>query len=193
MTNPETVSERMAATFAALTLADLPDHAREVGINDLLDMAGLCIAARKTEYIAKIIAGWDISSATMPAMAEAGGMMAESNLMADRDEDFNTRYASYRGWQMAIQRVKPIERATAAIDFAAMVRDAGLATTAEVVDHMLMRLLRVPVGEAERQMLIAFLDGELGTSDIARAESYLEDGLRLLVHLIMSQPEYQLG
>ena len=142
---------------------------------------------------AKIIAGWDISSATMPAMAEAGGMMAESNLMADRDEDFNTRYASYRGWQMAIQRVKPIERATAAIDFAAMVRDAGLATTAEVVDHMLMRLLRVPVGEAERQMLIAFLDGELGTSDIARAESYLEDGLRLLVHLIMSQPEYQLG
>jgi hypothetical protein len=42
-------------------------------------------------------------------------------------------------------------------------------------------------------MLIDFLDRELGTSDIALADSYLEDPLRLLVHLIMSQPEYQLG
>jgi len=42
-------------------------------------------------------------------------------------------------------------------------------------------------------MLVSFLDQELGTSDIVRAESYLEDGLRMLVHLIMSQPEYQLG
>ena len=31
---------------------------------------------------------------------EQGGM-SMSNMMADRDEDFNTRYASYRGWQMA--------------------------------------------------------------------------------------------
>ena len=37
-------------------------------------------------------------------------------------------------------------------------------------------------------MLIDFLDRELGTSDITRADSYLEDPLRLLVHLIMSQP-----
>jgi hypothetical protein len=53
--------------------------------------------------------------------------------------------------------------------------------------------MSVPIGKSERQMLIDFLDGELGTSDIARADSYLEDPLRLLVHLIMSQPEYQLG
>jgi len=79
------------------------------------------------------------------------------------------------------------------LDLAGMVREAGLSTTTEVVDHMLARLLRVPLGTAERDMLIAFLDGELGTSDIARADSYLEDGLRMLVHLIMSQPEYQLG
>ena len=30
-------------------------------------------------------------------------------------------------------------------------------------------------------------------SNIKDAESYLEDSLRLVVHLIMSQPEYQLG
>ncbi|MDP6951784.1 MAG: DUF1800 domain-containing protein [Alphaproteobacteria bacterium] len=141
----------------------------------------------------RTIAGADITSATMPPVADAGGMMAESNMMADRDEDFNTRYASYRGWQMAIERVKPIPRTAAVLDLAGMVRDEGLTTTTEVVDHMLVRLLRVPLGAAERDMLIAFLDGELGTSDIARADRYLEDGLRMLVHLIMSQPEYQLG
>ena len=44
-----------------------------------------------------------------------------------------------------------------------------------------------------RQKLVAFLDHELGTSDIARAQTYLEEPLRLVLHLIMSQPEYQLG
>jgi len=37
-------------------------------------------------------------------------------MAADRDEDFNTRYGSFRGWQMAIERVKPIPRDTAQID-----------------------------------------------------------------------------
>jgi predicted nucleic acid-binding protein len=81
----------------------------------------------------------------------------------------------------------------AAIDLAAMVRAEGLATTAQVVDYLLLRFMSVPLGGAERQMLIDFLDQQLGTSDIARADSYLEDPLRTLVHLIMSQPENQLG
>jgi hypothetical protein len=42
-------------------------------------------------------------------------------------------------------------------------------------------------------MLIDFLDQQLGTSDVVRADSYLEEPLRMLTHLIMSQPEYQLG
>jgi hypothetical protein len=119
--------------------------------------------------------------------------MAESNMLADRDEDFNTRYGSYRGWQMAIERVKPIPRTTLQVDLAAMVRAAGLTTTEQVVDHLLARLMSVPIGAAERRMLVDFLDRELGTSDVERAASYLEDPLRALVHLIMSQPEYQLG
>jgi hypothetical protein len=41
--------------------------------------------------------------------------------------------------------------------------------------------------------LIGFLDNELGTSDIGRAGTYMEEPLRLLVHLIMSTPEYQLA
>jgi hypothetical protein len=41
--------------------------------------------------------------------------------------------------------------------------------------------------------MIAFLNKELGTMDIAAAQTYLEDPLRLVLHLIMSQPEFQLG
>jgi hypothetical protein len=142
----------------------------------------------------RIRQGADITSATMPdGGGNGGGMTAESNMLADRDEDFNTRYGSYRGWQMAIAKVKPIPRAAAEIDLAAMVRAEGLATTAQVVDYFWLRFLSVPIGSAQRQMLIEFLDRELGTSDVALADSYLEDPLRMLVHLIMSEPEYQLG
>ena len=62
----------------------------------------------------KIAQGLDISTATKPEGKEGGGgMMAVSNIMADRDEDFNTRYASYRGWQMATEKVKPIPESSA--------------------------------------------------------------------------------
>jgi hypothetical protein len=33
----------------------------------------------------------------------------------------------------------------------------------------------------------------LGTADISVAQTYMEEPLRLLLHLIMSQPEYQLS
>jgi hypothetical protein len=133
--------------------------------------------------------GADITTATSKA---EGGAVAESNMAADRDEDFNTRYASYRGWQMAIQKVKPIPRATAQIDLSAMVRANGLANTTQVVDYFLGRFMRVQPAAEARTRLIGFLDADLGTSDIARAESYMEDSLRMLLHLIMSLPEYQL-
>ncbi len=74
-----------------------------------------------------------------------------------------------------------------------MVLAEGFETTAQVTDYFLGRLLRVPVDAGHRLKLIAFLDRELGTSRIAEAESYLEEPLRMLVHLIMSAPEYQLG
>ena len=136
--------------------------------------------------------GADITAATMP-VSDAGGTMAESNMMADRDEDFNTRFGSYRGWQMAIQKVKPIPRIAAQVDLAGMVRAEGLETTAQAVDYLLMRFMRAPIGAAERAMLIDFLGAELGTSSLAEADSYLDEPLRLVLHLVMSQPEYQLG
>ncbi|MCZ6852364.1 MAG: DUF1800 domain-containing protein, partial [Gammaproteobacteria bacterium] len=78
--------------------------------------------------------GMDISSATKPAgVSTSSDMMAASNLLADRDEAFNTRYGSYRGWQMAIERVKPISRHTARLDLTHQVLQAELKTPHEVV------------------------------------------------------------
>src|SRR5262249_33910100 len=78
--------------------------------------------------------GYDISTATKDETKD-GEMVAESNKNADRDEDFNTRYGSFRGWQMAIDRVKAIPRDTARVNLAKMVTDAKLANTTQVVDY----------------------------------------------------------
>ena len=140
----------------------------------------------------KIRAGLDISTATMPERGSEGGL-AEANMLADRDEDFNTRYGSFRGWQMAIERVKPIPRQAADVNFTRMIVDANLKNTTEVVDYFIRRFMRVPPVEQRRQALIAFLNMQLGTSDISVARTYMEDPLRLFVHLLMSEPEYQLS
>ena len=139
----------------------------------------------------RIREGMDISAATKDDAKS--GVVAESNMAADRDEDFNTRYGSFRGWQMAIERVKPIPRDIAQVNLAQMVRGQDLKNTTQVIDYMIRRFMRVPPSDGTRLKLVAFLDKELGTTDISVAQSYLEDPLRLVLHLIMSQPEYQLG
>lgn len=138
----------------------------------------------------RIRQGLDISSATKD---DTKSDMAESNKIADRDEDFNTRYGSFRGWQMAIERVKAIPRDTAPVNLSRMVLDAKLQNTTQVVDFLIRRFMRVPPSDGRRQELVSFLNKELGTADISVARTYLEDPLRLVLHLIMSQPEYQLG
>ena len=140
----------------------------------------------------KIRAGMDISTATIPERGSEGGL-AESNMLADRDEDFNTRYGSFRGWQMAIEKVKPIPRQTAHLDLTRMVVDAGLKNTTQVVDYFIQRFMRVPPAEEKRQVLISFLNTQLSMTDVSVATTYMEDSLRLLLHLLMSEPEYQLS
>jgi hypothetical protein len=139
----------------------------------------------------RIRQGMDITSATMDDAKT--GVRAESNQNADRDEEFNTRYGSFRGSQLAIERVKPIPRDTAQIRLAQMVASAKLKNTTEVVDYMIHRFMRVPPSDGTRRKLVSFLDKELGTADISAAQTYMEEPLRLLLHLIMSQPEYQLS
>jgi hypothetical protein len=140
----------------------------------------------------KIRAGKDISTATLPERGSEGGL-AESNMAADRDEDFNTRYGSFRGWQMALERVKPIPRPTAQVNLTRLVTNAGVKNTTDVVDYFIRRFMRVPPADEKRQTLIAFLNKELSTSDVGVAKTYMEDSLRLTLHLLLSEPEYQLS
>ena len=73
-----------------------------------------------------------------------------------------------------------------------IVLDSGSTTTSEAVDALLERFLRIPVSDDTRGALVALLEAELGTTDLARAQTYMEDPLRMVTHLIMSTPEYQI-
>ena len=137
----------------------------------------------------KLAQGYDVTTATKPDAKEVTSM----SMQADRDEDFNTRLASYRGWQTALQKVKPIPRATAQLDLSKMVLAAGSRNTREAVDYLTARFLSVGLDSDTRQRIAEFLSRELGTSELAGTETFLEEPLRLTLHLILSLPEYQLG
>ena len=148
----------------------------------------------------RILAGMEIAVATIEdGPGEGGGGMGGmeggektmANVIASA-EDFNTRYGSLVGWQEAMRRVKPIPRDAAQFNLAAMVLGAGAKSSGDAVDHLLMRLLQVPVDAEVRQVLIDVLEREIGTREIAGAATYLERPLRLVAHLIMSSPQYQL-
>jgi len=142
---------------------------------------------------ARLRRGMSISAATKPTGVATDGMMSASNMLADRDEDFNTRLGSMRGWQMAIERVKPIVRSTANIRLTARVKDQELGTPRQVVDDFAARFFSVTLDEMTRQVLANYLAEALGTRDVLSALSYAEEPLRKLLHQMLSLPEYQLG
>ena len=135
--------------------------------------------------------GFDFSAAI--ALDDAPDKMLAFDLAnMERDELFNTRVSGYRAWAQAMQKLIPTPRGAARINLTQIVLDSGSATTGEAVDALLERFLRIPVSDDTRQALVTLLDDELGTTDLARAETYMEDPLRMVTHLIMSTPEYQI-
>jgi uncharacterized protein (DUF1800 family) len=143
-------------------------------------------------FAERLALGQDPSQATRPEGIDVG-TMSTSMQMADRDEDFNTRLGSLRGWQRAIERVKPISRHTAALDLPALLRADGAKTVGEAIDALLARFLSVPPSTAVRERLAEFLRTALGTDDLLAARSFLDEPLRQTLHLIIALPEYQLG
>ena len=139
----------------------------------------------------KLARGMDVTTATLPE--GKAGTETSMPKSADRNEDFNTRLASYNAWRKAIEKVKPIPRETAQLDLSQLLRQAGCKTTAQAVDHLLLRFISTPITDAEKQKLTALLSDDLGTTDLLRADSYMEDALRNLLHVILSLPAYQLG
>ena len=140
----------------------------------------------------RLRSGMSISNATMPT-GMMGTTMAQSNALADRDEAFNTRLGSMRGWQMAIERVRPIPRDFARLQLVKDVQAQALSTPLDVVLYLERRFFEVPLLPGVREELAEFLVDALGTADIAAAGSYAEDSLRRLLHAMLSRPEYQLG
>jgi len=141
----------------------------------------------------RIARGLDVTAATTPEGKEGDGAMAMSNRMADRDEEFNTRYGSYRGWQQAVEAIKPIPRTMANPDLSAIVSKSGSRTTRQAVEVLAARFLSVSIGDEQRAAWTDFLTRELGTDRIERARTYMEDGLRMLLHLMLASTDYQLG
>jgi uncharacterized protein (DUF1800 family) len=137
----------------------------------------------------KLALGFDVTTATKPD----GKDLTSMSMQADRDEDFNTRLASYHAWRKAIEKVKPIPRTTAQLDLSALVRAAGCKTAREAVEHLLLRFVSIPVNTATRDGMVAMLEADLGTADLQQADTYMEDALRNALHVILSLPAYQLG
>jgi hypothetical protein len=139
----------------------------------------------------RLARGMDITEATKEGDA-APNMIAESNMMVDRDEDYNTRYGGDKGNLPAFERTKTVPRHPATIDLTAMIRAAGADTVDKAVDHFVHRFLSVALAEKDRAVLVGFLRGKLGTTVIQPGEK-LEESLRELLYLVLSTPEYQLG
>ena len=118
---------------------------------------------------------------------------AESSMLADRDEEYNTRYGGYMGYIIAFDRLIPIPRRVADLDMVKLLGDADASTVDDVVDHLVRRFLRVGLSGADRAVLVDFLRDELGADRIEDATPQTESALRALLYLILSTPEYQLA
>jgi uncharacterized protein (DUF1800 family) len=144
-----------------------------------------------TSVADQLAQGQDITTATKP-VGKNMGEMSMSN-QGDRDEDFNTRLASYNAWRKAIENVKPIDRSPAKLSMSAMLRQAKCKTTNDAVAYLIKRFVSVKVDASVQAQIADMLSQDLGTSDLAAADSYMEDALRNALHVILSLPAYQLG
>ena len=166
--------------------------AREVLVPDMTGFRDWNFAAGSDGVLgSRLRDGYDIGAAT--AVSDPTRMSTFDMVALERDEQFNTRISGYIGWQQAARKLIPTPRQPAQFDLTQMVLESEAKTTAEAVDYLLWRMLRVPTSKATRDTLVDFLTKELGTDDVVRARSYMEDPLRMTVHLIMSTAEYQLA
>ena len=165
--------------------------ARDVLIPDMTGFRDWNFASGGDDLIGRRLRdGYDIGAAT--AVNDPSNMTAFDRAALECDEQFNTRISGYVGWQQAARKLIPTPRQAAQFDLTRMVLDSGSRTTSDAVDYLIWRMVRVPMAKVTRDTFVSFLTSELGTDNIDRAKSYMEDALRMTVHLVMSTPEYQL-
>ena len=165
--------------------------ARDVLIPDMTGFRDWNFSAGTDDLLGQRLRdGYDIGAAT--AVNDPAKMSEFDRVALERDEKFNTRISGYIGWEQAARKLIPTPRDAARLDLATLVLASGATTTAQAVDYLTARMLRVPASNAMRAALVGFLTKELGTESIERAKTYMEDALRMTAHLVMSTPEYQI-
>ena len=165
--------------------------ARDVLIPDMTGFRDWNFSAGTDDVLGQRLRdGYDIGAAT--AVNDPANMTAFDRVALERDEKFNTRISGYIGWEQAARNLIPTPRDAARFDLTEMVLASGATTTAEAVDYLAARTLRVPAAKPTRDALVEFLTTELGTDSLDRAQTYMEDALRMTTHLLMSTPEYQI-
>jgi len=165
--------------------------ARDVLIPDITGFRDWNFSAGGDDVLGRRLRdGYDIGAAT--AVGDPANMTAFDRAALERDERFNTRISGYIGWEQAARKLIPTPRHAAQFDLTQMVLESGATTTGAAVDYLLWRIVRVPTAKTTRDGFASFLTRELGTESLDRARTYMEDPLRMLVHLIMSTPEYQI-
>jgi len=165
--------------------------ARDVLIPDMTGFRDWNFTAGSDDVLGRRLRdGLDIGAAT--AVNDPSKMSTFDLVALERDELFNTRISGYIGWEQAARKLIPTPRQAAQFDLTHMVLESGARTASDAVDYLLWRMLRVPAATTTRDAFVAFLTRELGTESLERARTYMEDALRLTVHLVMSTPEYQI-
>jgi len=165
--------------------------ARDVLIPDMTGFKDWNFSAGGDDILGRRLRdGYDIGAAT--AVNDPAKMTTFDMVALERDEQFNTRISGYVGWEQAARKLIPTPRSAAQFDLTRMVLESGSKTTGEAVDYLMWRMLRIPTAKVTHDAFVTFLNKELGTDSIDRAKTYMEDPLRMTVHLIMSTPEYQI-
>ena len=113
--------------------------------------------------------------------------------MATGQEQFNLAVGVWQAYVNSYNRIDPIPRTTAVVDFVPMVKAANVSSVEEAVDYFCRRFLRVDLQSDRRAAVIDFLKQELDSDTLNYDSEALETALRRVVHLILSSPEYQLG
>ncbi len=92
---PDTVSATLSRWLAALEPEQIPDAVKAASIDTVIDTTGLCIAARNTDYVRALIAGWD-GEGGCTALGHGAGFGATGAAMingtAAHGEDFDNTF-----------------------------------------------------------------------------------------------------
>jgi 2-methylcitrate dehydratase PrpD len=90
------LAEQLAAWLASSDAAALPANTRETARRLLLDVAGLCVAARETDYVAATLASVDAGGGACTVLGRRGGFDAFGaalvNGTAAHGEDFDDTF-----------------------------------------------------------------------------------------------------